>query len=258
MMSSEYRFRGAMSEEYRLIRLTIPHFEELQARVGEVVSHYLPDGEPDYVQVLEIGCGDGATSAVILSSRQDCFLTALDSEEKMIEQASANLQRLCHDNRYRLVLCDALTHLKSSPPCTVDIVASALALHNMERSYRDALHTLIFRSLKPGGLFVNADKYAGGEEQRFEALQVGLGKVFDILVPLGKLELLRQCVLHNVADQAPDRVMREDETVAALLRLGFATVDIPYRDNLQAVLVASKAKENSKTTERFAAADCGI
>ena len=64
--------------------------------------------------------------------------------------------------------------------------------------------------------------------------------------------------IHNMADQAPDRVMREDETVAALLRLGFATVDIPYRDNLQAVLVASKPKKNSETTERSRAADCGI
>jgi tRNA (cmo5U34)-methyltransferase len=244
-MSSERRFRGAMSEEYSLIRLAIPQFEELQACVGEVVSQYLPDGERQLVQILEIGCGDGATSATILSSRKDCFLTALDSEEKMVEQASANLERFLEDNRCRLVLCDALTHLRSLPPCSVDIVASALALHNMERSYRDALHALIFRSLKPGGLFVNADKYAAGEEQRFQALQVGLEKLFDVLAPLGKLELLRQLVLHNVADQAPDRVMREDETVEALLRLGFATVDIPHRDNLQAVLMASKPREKS-------------
>src|SRR5205085_1014346 len=84
----------------------------------------------------------------------------------------------------------------------------------------------------PGGLFVNADKYAAGEGQRFEALRGGLGKMFDVLVPLGKLELLRQCVLHNVADQAPDRVMNEDGTVAAVLRLGFATVGISYRVKL--------------------------
>src|SRR5258708_6210457 len=159
MMASEHRFRGAMSEEYHLIRLAIPGFEELQSFVGEVISRYLPDGGPQPVGVLEIGCGDGVTSATILSSRQDCFLTALDSEEKMIEQASTNLRRCVQDNRCRLVLCDALAHLKTLPPCSVDIVASALTLHNMERSYRDALHAEIFRSLKPGRQFVNADKY---------------------------------------------------------------------------------------------------
>src|SRR6266852_3784516 len=117
MMSPEQRFRGAMSEEYSLIRLTIPHFEELQVRVGEAVSHHLPDDKRQQVQVLEIGCGDGATSATILSSRKDCFLTALDSEEKMIEQATANLHGFLHENRCRLVLCDALAHLRALLSC---------------------------------------------------------------------------------------------------------------------------------------------
>jgi ubiquinone/menaquinone biosynthesis C-methylase UbiE len=255
MMPTEQRFQGAMSEEYRLIRLTISHYEELQACVGAVVSRYMPHAEHRVIQLLEIGCGDGATSATILSSRNDCFLTALDSEETMIEQASANLQAFLKDNRCRLVLCDALTYLRNLPSESVDVVASALALHNMERSYRDALHGEVYRSLRPGGLFVNADKFAAGEEQRFEALQASLEKMFDVLVPLGKLELLRECVLHNVADQAPERVMREDETVATLLGLGFANVAIPYRDGVQAVLVASKSEKSSTATERFGQAD---
>jgi hypothetical protein len=104
----------------------------------------------------------------------------------------------------------------------------------------DALHAEIFRSLKRGGQFVNADKYASGEEQRFDALQLSLEKAFEVLVSLGKLELLRECVLHNVADQAPDRVMWEEETAEVLRRLGFKSVEFPYRDNLQAVMVATK------------------
>ena len=63
---------------------------------------------------------------------------------------------------------------------------------------------------------------------------------FEVLVPLGKFDLLRDCILHNVADQAPDRVMWEGETEQALGRLGFTSVEFPYRDNLQAVLVATK------------------
>jgi hypothetical protein len=110
----------------------------------------------------------------------------------------------------------------------------------MERSYRDALHAELSRSLKPGGQFVNADKYAAGEERRFEALQLSLAKAFEVLVPLGKFDLLRDCVLHNVADQAPDRVMWEEETAEVLRRLGFKSVEFPYRDKLQAVLVATK------------------
>jgi hypothetical protein len=73
-MTAEYRFRGAMSEEYRLIRLAIPGFEELQAFVGEVMSRYPPPSGQPFIEVLEIGCGDGVTSATILSSRKDCLL----------------------------------------------------------------------------------------------------------------------------------------------------------------------------------------
>jgi ubiquinone/menaquinone biosynthesis C-methylase UbiE len=239
-MTAEYRFRGAMSEEYRLIRLTIPGFEELQAFVGQVISCYRPASGQQFIEVLEIGCGDGVTSATILSCRQDCLLTAVDSEPKMIEQASGNLQGYIQENRCRLLLRDALMHWRSLPPSSVDIVASALCLHNMSRSYRAALHAEIFRSLKPGGQFVNGDKYAAGEGQRFEALQLSLAKAFEVLVPLEKFDLLRDCVLHNVADQAPDRVMWEGETEQALRKLGITSVEFPHRDNLQAVLVATK------------------
>jgi tRNA (cmo5U34)-methyltransferase len=241
-MTVEYRFLGVMSQEYPLIRLTIPGFQELQAFLGEVISRYAPDKVRPFIDVLEIGCGDGVTSATILTSRTDCLLTALDSEEKMIEQASTILRGYVENNRCRLTLCDALAHLRTVPSRSIDIVASALCLHNLERSYRDALHAEIFRSLKPGGQFVNADKYAATEEQRFEALRVSLDKLFEVFIPLGKLDVLRECVLHNVADQAPERVMWEDETVEVLRRLGFATVDFLYRDKVQAVLVAIKLR----------------
>ena len=39
-MSVERRFKGAMSEEYKLIRLALPHFEELQGYVAEAVVDY--------------------------------------------------------------------------------------------------------------------------------------------------------------------------------------------------------------------------
>jgi methylase of polypeptide subunit release factors len=109
-MTSEYRFRGVMSEEYRLIRLAIPGFEALQAFVGEVISRYQPPSERQFIEVLEIGCGDGVTSATILSSRKDCVLTALDSEEKMIEQASMNLRGYIQDAKGMQPPCIAPGH----------------------------------------------------------------------------------------------------------------------------------------------------
>jgi hypothetical protein len=94
--------------------------------------------------------------------------------------------------------------------------------------------------LRPGGLFVNADKYAEADEQRFRALQVALGRFFDAFVPLGKLDLLRDWVLHNVADQGPDRVMKEADAVGELREIGFREIAVCDRHNMEAVLTARK------------------
>jgi hypothetical protein len=111
----------------------------------------------------------------------------------------------------------------------------------MERDYRDALHSQIFRVLVDGGLFVNADKYAPQDEnERFEALGTALTRFFDAYAPLGKLDLLKEWVLHNVADQAPDRCMKEGDTVVKLKEIGFCGTRILYRSNMEAVLVAYK------------------
>jgi hypothetical protein len=94
--------------------------------------------------------------------------------------------------------------------------------------------------LKAGGLFVNVDKYAENDEQRFQALQVTLGRFFDTFVPLEKWDLLRAAVLHEVADEAPDRVLREADAVQELAGLGFREIEVRRRHRMAALLVASK------------------
>jgi hypothetical protein len=97
-----------------------------------------------------------------------------------------------------------------------------------------------FRVLAPGGLFVNADKYAPDGQARFDALGEQLGRFFDAFLPLGKYELLRDWVLHNVADQAPDRVMTEKQAWADMAALGFVDLRVSERHNMEAVLTARK------------------
>jgi ubiquinone/menaquinone biosynthesis C-methylase UbiE len=239
-MTAERRFKGALSEEYRLIRLALPHFEELQSHVASVAAAYHPAEPSPTIRILDLGCGDGVTSDAILSSRRDALVTALDNEEKMVEQASANLREYIQAGRCAVVLHDALDYLKSQPASTFDVVASALTLHNLQRGYRQAVHVEIHRVLKPAGVFVNADKYAQGDEQRFQALQVAVARFFDAIVPLGKVELLRAWVIHNIADQAPDRVMKEEEAIQELTDIGFRGIDVRCRNNMEAVLVARK------------------
>jgi SAM-dependent methyltransferase len=244
-MLPERRFQGAMSLDYQLVRLAIPHFEEVQRQVAEAVAAHVPADGSTSLRVLELGCGDGMTSASILARRPDVILTALNNEPGMIGHATERLRGPLQEGRCQVVHADALVYLRAQPPASVDVVASALALHNSHRVYRHGVHEAIHRVLLPGGLFVNGDKFALDDTQRFAGLHVSLERFFDLLVPLGKLDLLRDCVLHNVADESPERVMREHEVVQELSSIGFQDVTIRCRYEVAAVLVATRSNVSS-------------
>ncbi len=239
-MVEDRRFKGVMSQDYLLLRRAIPEHTELQGRVAEVVVGFHPPVPAGSIRVLDLGCGDGQTSQALFRQRQDMLLTALDSEEGMLNQAAENLAVQVRAGRCQLVLQDALEYLRGMPESSFDVVASALVLHNMNRDYRHLLHEQIHRVLKAGGLFVNGDKYAENDEQRFRALQFTLGRFFDTFLNSGKMDLLRAAVFHVVADEAPDRLMREADTVRELTDLGFRNVEIRSRYKTAALLVARK------------------
>ncbi|CAF0697984.1 class I SAM-dependent methyltransferase [Candidatus Methylacidithermus pantelleriae] len=236
----ERRFQGVLSEEYELFRKVYPHFDLLQCWVGEAVASYPSRHPGEPIRVLEIGCGTGRTARSLLASRADLVLTSLDNEPAMLEQAEAYLESWTKSGRVMLVLADAWHFLREQPEGSWDVVASVLTLHNMDREYRRNLHREIFRALVPGGLFINADKYVPSEEERFKLLGTVVGWFFDTLVPLGKWELLRQWILHVLADQAPERVMWEKEVVQELEMLGFVGVRVGPRSGMEALLCAVK------------------
>jgi cyclopropane fatty-acyl-phospholipid synthase-like methyltransferase len=229
-----------MSADYLLIRSALPDFIELQRLVSDAVAGHATHCPGARLRILDLGCGDGVTSHTILSQCPDVQITALDNEESMVGQATENLVDAIRAGRCQVILQDALTFLRGQPECTFDVVASALALHNLARDHRHAVHEAIFRALKPGGRFINADRYTVNEEQRFQRLHCILERFFDLFVPLGKMDLLRASVLHEIADEAPERLMREDDTLRELAAIGFGNVSIQGRLLMASLLVASR------------------
>jgi ubiquinone/menaquinone biosynthesis C-methylase UbiE len=239
-MPPERRFQGTMSADYLLIRSALPDFDELQRLVAEAVAGASLRGPAARLRVLDLGCGDGITSATILSRCPDVQITALDSEESMVGQSTANLAGAIREGRCQVILQDALCYLREQPESAFDVVASALALHNLARDYRHAVHQAIFRVLKPGGRFINGDRFTVDEEQRFQRLHCVLERFFDLFVPLGKMDLLRASVLHEIGDEAPERLMREDDTLRELAAIGFNNVGVQKRLLMASLLVASR------------------
>ena len=263
-MDERRRFEGELADEYELITLAYPDFEQFQRGLCDAIREHARACAPAQAgraaSLLEIGTGNGFTTDLLLTDFPSMTITTIDNDPSMVRQAR---DRFAVDRagaaaatpgppstpgpppampeRLSIVEADALEWLSRCDAASVDVVASAFTLHNMERDYRDAVEAQILRVLSPGGLFVNADKYAPDGQARFDALALQVERFFDAFVPLEKLDLLRSWVVHNIADQSPRFVMFERDSVERLRALGFDSVAVSGRRNMQAILVACKA-----------------
>lgn len=242
-VASEKRFSGALSDDYPLWRLARPFLDEVHGVVAGELAKLTKD-RPALHRALDIGMGDGAIAKLLLGEPK-LEVLGVDNEPKMIEQARASLSGAVEAGRLKIVLDDALSFLTALPAGSIDIVASGYVLHNLTADYRDRVYDEIWRVLAPGGLLINADKYAQSGETHREALRWQLGLFFDVLGSHQRYDLLREWVLHYVEDEAPGRIMPETGAIERLTRIGFTGVEIIYRKHMDAVLVARKPEAAS-------------
>lgn len=236
-MAAEKRFHGKLSEDYQLFRKARAHWDELERQVGAAIGRHRGTNGTTYTAV-ELGCGTGFTTAAILKHRPHVRLTALDNEEQMVAQARRNLR--AWKGSVKVVRADALSFLSRLRAGTVDAVGTKFTLHNLERGYRDRVMRQIYRVLKPGGLFVNADKYALEGRRQAAELRAQMNRYFDVLVPLGRHDLYTEVVAHYMTDEDEAHVLREARAVRDMKRLGFRDVRRTLRRGMDAVYLALK------------------
>lgn len=237
------RFENTKSDEYFLLRKVWPHFIELQRYIGQLCAKENGAQGNKGIKILDIGCGDGVTSQSILNADPSLMVISIDPEAKMIAKANESLKRYVDEGRCKIIQVDALGYLEQVEDGSLAIVASAMVLHNLNSDYRRAVHERILASLRPGGLFLNADKYSPQDDQeRFEALRKAVSRFFDVLMPLEKYKTLEDWTLHYIDDQAPCRVMKMDDARDELSRIGFEEITIHYQENIEAVLAARKRR----------------
>ncbi len=232
MSDATHRFSGSLAEEYDLITLAYPDFEAFQRHMIEAIATRAPQ---DRRRILEIGTGNGFTTR-LLAGIEGAEIVTVDNDPEMVAQAREQLPDL------EIREADALTFLQEMPERSVDVVASAFTLHNMEAPYRDRVEAEIFRVLRPGGLFTNADKYAPDGQERFDALAFQVNRFFDAFLERGKTDLLRKWVTHNIDDQSPRFVMLASETPTRLGALGFVDIHVGHRSHMQAVMPATRPR----------------
>ncbi len=236
---AEQLFKGPIAEEYAMLQKICPAAAEMSQRVGRFVNA-LPTPKDGSLRLLEIGGGTGITTLHLLA-RPDVLITSVDNAPAMQSQARSYLADYLTFQRLQLVENDALSFLRGQADQHFDVVASAYTLHNFLGPYRDLVLAEIFRVLKPGGVFVNGDRY-GLEDTlvHLHLVQEEARHYFRIFSAMNRIDLLEHWIIHLFSDESPDHSMRLDTALNSLETLGFDPVRIHHRDGVNTLVSARK------------------
>ncbi len=103
-------------------------------------------------KILDLGCGTGLFSEIILKSFANADITLLDISEEMINVAK---KKFVSNPNVSFSVCD---YTESLPLEEFDIVISALSIHHVENEYKPIVYKNIYKSLKKNGIFINLDQ----------------------------------------------------------------------------------------------------
>jgi ubiquinone/menaquinone biosynthesis C-methylase UbiE len=130
------------------------------------------------LNVLDVGAGYGVVTEEVLAAFPAAQVTLQDYSQAMLDQARRRLAG--HAGRLSYILCDLF---EPSWPQQVggpfDLAVSAIVLHNLGRREKIfACYPAVYGLLRPGGWFLNYDRFTGGVEEHLRELRAaGFGHV---------------------------------------------------------------------------------
>jgi tRNA (cmo5U34)-methyltransferase len=131
-----------LAEYDRRIRTFIPYYEEMLEAAAALVS-------PRAKMILDLGIGTGALSERCLAVARRARVTGIDTDAEILQMARRRLGR-------RVELIHGRFETVAFP--RADAVVASLALHHIATTARRlAVYRRIYRALRPGGVFINAD-----------------------------------------------------------------------------------------------------
>ncbi|MGI9213988.1 MAG: class I SAM-dependent methyltransferase [Methylococcaceae bacterium] len=236
---AEHLFKGPIAEEYAMLQKICPAAATMSRQVGELVNR-LPASADGPLRVLEIGCGTGITTLNLLA-RPDVDITSVDNAPAMLHQARHYLADYLTWQRVQLIENDALSFLSQQADNSVEVVASAYTLHNFLNPYRDLVLAEILRVLKPGGLFINGDRYALDDSlMHLHTIQEEARHYFKTFTAMNRADLLEHWIIHLFSDESPDHIMRLNTALTTMEDLGFDRIQVHYREGVNTLVSATK------------------
>jgi len=239
-MIDDNLFTGPIGEEYHLLEKLCPTSVQLPRMASDFLAGWR---KGEALRGLEIGCGSGISTLPYLSARSDLSLVGIDASPAMLAQAKRNLAAQTAVGRVDFVETDALAYLRAQPDGAFDLVVSNYAIHNFLEGYRREVLAEILRVLKPGGLFLNGDRYALDDRAAHLVLTQNLVRHwFKVFTDLARPDLLQEWVVHFFSDESDEHIMWFTPSLKALETLGFADVTVRWREGVDTLLTATRPR----------------
>ncbi|MGR9013728.1 MAG: class I SAM-dependent methyltransferase [Gammaproteobacteria bacterium] len=236
----EAMFSGVIGKDYELLNLICPLATKMSRLVGDKAADYAAQTNAT-LHVVELGGGTGITTLSLLSASDKLNIFSIDNEPVMQEQAKKHLHKWQADGKLAFCGDDALTALKNIATDSIDIVASAYTLHNFLDTYRKDVIQEVFRILRPGGQFINGDRYGLDDvSQHTQTIQHEVSGYFKVLTQINKLDVLEHWVVHLFSDESENHVMRETAALTQLSDAGFSNINLTNRLEVNALVTATK------------------
>jgi SAM-dependent methyltransferase len=161
---------------------------------------------PEQVErFVDLGCGDGRLTALVLTARPDARAAALDFSPPMLAAAR---ERFADDDRVTVIEHDLHSALPLDGP--VDAVVSSFAIHHVTDDRKRSIDDEVFAALRPGGVFLNLEHVASPTPRLHDAFLAALGT--------------------DPADDDPSNQLAPvDEQLAWLRQAGFDDVDCHWK-----------------------------
>ena len=157
----------------------MPQFEDTQwadsdscREYLEAVEHYVVErrtllcvvtslykkflGVGNQCALLDLGCGDGIIAETLCSADDTLHGIEVDGSPEMLSAAKRRLKSF-QNFEFRQQTFQEFIAVPCVEPSSIDLVASAFAIHHLSSSEKRALFGVLPTVLKSGGFFLNVD-----------------------------------------------------------------------------------------------------
>jgi len=201
--------------------LLIPCYDAFYRRTTDLITH-------DARNILDLGAGTGLLSTFVRQWYPQAYIILADLSEPMLAKARV---RFANDANVSFEVTDYTTAPING---TYDSIVSALSIHHIDDEAKRALFPKIFKALRPGGTFVNAEQVAGPTpeiDRRYKELW---------------LEQVREAgatpdqIADSLYRQQDDRCASVEDQLDWMREAGFTDADCWFKDNRFAVLSGTR------------------